>query len=225
MPRTSPARPSRLMSRLATPLLLAVLGLFSACDKDGDQKNTRRYCDTTGCFECVSDRCYPVPGEPAKPDQPAGTVTTCDTDAACGDASKVCNLGRCEAACRDDSACASGSACISGRCRPAGADKCGVGGALCASDAQCGTGRVCVAKACATACPDSKCPVGQVCSAGACVEDPSPASPQCTFDLDCGGGFRCINAYCLPSCSDSKQCSGGASCVKGTCRGSRLPAG
>jgi Cys-rich repeat protein len=213
------------VSRLATPLLLAVLGLFSACDKDGDQKNTRRYCDTTGCFECVSDRCYPVPGEPAKPDQPTGgTVTTCDNDAACGDA-KVCNLGRCEPACRDNSACASGSACISGRCRPAGAEQCGVGGALCSSDAQCGTGRVCVAKACATACPDSKCPVGQVCSAGACVEDPSPASPQCTFDLDCGGGFRCINAYCLPTCTDSKQCSGGASCVKGTCRGSRLPAG
>ena len=222
MPRTSPARPSRLVSRLATPLLLAVLGLFSACDKDADQKNTRRYCDTTGCFECVSDRCYPVPGEPAKPDQPAGTVTTCDNDAASGDA-KVCNLGRCEAACRDNSACATGSACISGRCRPAGAEQCGVGGALCSTDAQCGSGRVCVAKACATACPDSKCPAGQVCSAGACLEDPAPASPQCTFDLDCGGGFRCINAYCLPSCSDSKQCSGGASCVKGTCRGNRLP--
>lgn len=223
MPRTSrPTRPSRLVSRFATPLLLAVLGLFSACDKDNDQQVTRRYCDSGGCFECVSDRCYPVPGDPAKPDTPAATPTTCDNDAACG-AAKVCNLGRCEASCVDNTSCASGTECVAGRCRPAGSPQCGVAGALCSADAQCGTGRTCVDRACATACPDSKCATGQVCKTGACVEDPSPASPQCVFDVECGGGFRCVNAYCLPSCSDSKQCSGGASCVKGLCRGNRLP--
>ena len=224
MPRKHFTQVSRLFN-FAAPVLLAALGLLSACDKNNEQTE-RRYCDQSGCFACTGDSCYPVPGDPAKPVDPGpgpGGVTSCDSDAVCG-TGKLCNLGRCEASCREDANCSSGSSCVAGRCRPTGAAQCGVSGALCTENAQCGSGRSCVANACATACPDSKCAAGQVCQAGACIEDPMPTAAQCTFDLDCGGAgaFRCINAYCLPTCTESKQCQGGAACVKGTCRGNRL---
>jgi hypothetical protein len=221
MPRTS-YTPVSLFSRLAMPLLFAV-GLISACDKGNDQAE-RRYCDQSGCYACTGGSCYPVPGDPAKPDPGPTGSTTCDNDAACGDG-KLCNVGRCEPACKDDSSCASGLSCVTGRCRPSGATQCGLSGGVCTADAQCGASAKCVNKTCASLCPDNKCALGQVCSAGACVEDPAPAATQCQFDLDCGGAgaFRCINAYCLPTCSDNKQCTSGATCVKGTCRGSRFP--
>jgi hypothetical protein len=43
-------------------------------------------------------------------------------------------------------------------------------------------------------------------------------------DADCGGGkggFRCINAYCLATCTAATDCTAGASCFKGVCRGGR----
>jgi hypothetical protein len=200
-----------------------VIVSLSGCDKPTDQP-TRRYCDQSGCYECSSSdtsRCYPVAGDPVKPDP--GTVTTCDNDAACG-ASKVCNLGRCEASCTDDKSCASGLACVAGRCRPGDSATCGTAGARCTADTQCGANQKCVGRVCATSCPDNKCARGQVCSAGSCIEDPSPASPQCQFDVDCNagkGGFRCVNAYCLAACAESSSCQDGATCLKGLCRGSR----
>ena len=54
-------------SALALPLLLTVLGVMAGCDKDNNQAE-RRYCDNGGCYACVGDKCYPVPGDPAKPD-------------------------------------------------------------------------------------------------------------------------------------------------------------
>lgn len=210
-----------LRSRLAIvalPFLCAALASLSACDKSSDQPE-RRYCDQSGCYACQGSNCYPVPGEPTKPNP--GNVTTCDSDAACG-AGKLCNLGRCEPACSSDSSCASGLACISGRCRPSDSAQCGVAGARCTTDSQCGANQRCAGRVCATTCSDGKCPAGQVCSAGACVEDPSPASAQCVFDTDCGGGkggFRCINSYCKPTCTSDSACAGtGLSCVRGVCR-------
>jgi hypothetical protein len=206
----------------ALPLLCAALASLSACDKGNDQTIVRRYCDQSGCYACTNDNsCYPVPGDPAKPDPAA--VTTCDNDAACG-AGRLCNLGRCETACSDNSACASGMACISGRCRPSDSAACGVTNARCTADSQCGSTQRCVNRVCATSCPDGKCALGQICQAGACIEDPKPTTAQCTFDTDCGGGkggFRCINAYCLATCTDNNACAAGATCLKGVCRGSR----
>lgn len=200
-------------------ILLFVAGM-TACNKE-DEK--RRYCDQSGCFECVGERCYPVPGDPTLPGQ--GQVSTCDNDSSCG-AGRVCNLGRCEAACAEDANCKSGNTCIAGRCRPTGSASCGVVGALCTEDSQCGEGRGCVARACAARCDggQAKCALGQVCLNGACVEDPAPVMAQCVFDADCGqgkGGFRCVNAYCLPACADAKACGEGAACVKGLCRADR----
>lgn len=216
-----------LRSRLAIaalPLFCAAFVSLSGCDKPTD-KPTRRYCDQSGCYECSdssTNSCYPVAGEPVKPDP--GPISTCDNDAACG-AAKVCNLGKCEPSCTDDKACAAGQACISGRCRPSDSATCGTSGARCTTDTQCGSSQKCVGRVCATNCADSsKCASGQVCSSGSCIEDPSPAMPQCTFDTDCNsakGGFRCINAYCLAVCADSSSCQNGASCLKGVCRGTR----
>lgn len=210
----------------ALPALLTVLGfgVLAGCDQN-NASNERRYCDQTGCYACQDNNCYPVPGDPAKPTPPPGSNGSCDNDAACG-AGNLCNLGHCQPQCSSDTACASGESCISGRCRPMGAPQCGIAGALCTADAQCGPSRTCVASACATSCTNNAkaCALGQVCQAGACIEDPSPASPQCQYDLDCAGGkggFRCVNAYCLPTCSDSAQCQGGAACVKGLCRANR----
>lgn len=211
------------ISALVLPLLLAVLGVTAGCDKDNNQTE-RRYCDSGGCYACIGDKCYPVPGDPAKPDPVPGNNTTCDSDAKCATGS-LCNLGKCQPACGSDSSCAMGETCISGRCRPAGSQQCGIAGAICSTDAQCGTDRRCVNSACASNCTTDSCALGQVCSAGSCVEDPAPKAAQCTFDADCGtgkGGYRCVNAYCLPTCSTSTQCKTGASCVSGICRGNRL---
>lgn len=208
------------LALLAVPLLCAVLGSLSGCDKGGDTTE-RRYCDQSGCYACRGDRCYPVPGDPAKPAPP--DITTCDNDAACG-ADRLCNLGKCEAACKDNSACASGLSCVSGRCRPSDAASCGVARALCTDDTQCGANQKCINRACANSCAANKCPTGQICDKGSCIDDPSPASPQCNFDADCGagkGGFRCINAYCLPTCAATADCATGATCFKGVCRGGR----
>ncbi|MCS6915632.1 MAG: hypothetical protein RMK29_00010 [Myxococcales bacterium] len=210
--------------RTPRTLLPAVLGLLllaagpSGCNKEEQE---RRYCDSLGCYACVGDRCYPVPGDPVRPDP--SQVMTCDNDSACG-TGRVCNLGRCEAACTDHSSCRSGNVCISGRCRPADSAQCGVVGALCTDASQCGAGRTCVDRACAKLCPDQKCPLGQVCKDGACVEDPSPQVAQCTYDHDCDAGtgaFRCVNAYCLPRCTTNETCTNGASCIKGLCRADR----
>ena len=204
---------SRVQGRFAAlllPLFLSVMGVMSGCDKDNNQAE-RRYCDAGGCYACVGDKCYPVPGDPAKPDPVPGNGKACDTDAACK-AGSLCNLGKCETACGADTNCATGETCISGHCRPAGAQ-------------QCGTNRRCVSRACASNCTTDSCALGQVCSAGSCIEDPAPKSAQCLYDADCGagkGGFRCVNAYCLPTCATSTQCKSGASCVSGICRASRL---
>jgi hypothetical protein len=215
-----------LRSRLAIaalPLFCAAFVSLSGCDKPTDQP-TRRYCDQSGCYECSSSdtsRCYPVAGEPVKPEP--GPVASCDNDAACG-AAKVCNLGKCEAACTDDKSCASGLACISGRCRPSDSASCGTAGARCTGDVQCGTNARCVDRVCAANCNAGKCPTGQICDSGSCVEDKSPTTPQCVFDNDCNagkGGFRCVNAYCLAVCADSSTCQNGTSCLKGICRGTR----
>lgn len=211
------ARVPRLSAVLGMLLLAAGLG---ACNND-KQQTTRRYCDTTGCYSCVGDQCYPVAGDPSSPD--VGPVAKCDDDAACG-TGRVCNLGKCEASCKDDAACASGASCVAGRCRPGGAAQCGVTGAFCTDDAQCGTNRRCVNRTCGNTCAaDANCAKGQTCQSGVCQEDPAPALAQCQFDLDCGaqGGYRCVNAYCLPKCSAATQCSGGAACVKGLCRADR----
>lgn len=216
-------------SRIAKPmlpLLFAALGVLAGCD-NGNGQAERRYCDSSGCYGCVGDKCYPVPGDPAKPDPgptKPGTPGTCDTDAACG-AGNLCNLGRCEKACTTDASCAGGESCISGRCRPMGAPQCGIAGALCTADAQCGANRKCVNRACASDCTANACALGQVCSNGSCIEDPAPMSTECLFDVDCGGGkggFRCVNAYCLPTCKTSVECTGGAACVSGICRGNRM---
>jgi hypothetical protein len=196
--------------------------VLAGCDKN--QPDSRRYCDESGCYACQGSSCYPVPGDPSKPN-PGPTNGGCDTDAACG-AGSLCNLGHCVPACGDNASCPSGETCITGRCRPMGAPQCGTAGALCTADTQCGTSRTCVSGSCASGCTNSPCALGQVCTAGACIEDPAPASPKCQYDIDCGagkGGFRCVNAYCLPTCGDSTQCQGGAACVKGLCRGNRLP--
>ena len=225
MPRTSSAPISGArLTTLVLPLLLTVLGVMAGCD-NGNNQTERRYCDSGGCYACVGDKCYPVPGDPAKPDPVPGSGTTCDSDAACG-AGNLCNLGKCAPSCGSDASCASGETCISGHCRPASAQQCGIAGAICTADAQCGSSRTCVNNACANSCATAACALGQVCSAGACVEDQAPKSAQCLYDADCAagkGGFRCVNAYCLPTCSASTQCTSGASCVSGICRGNRLP--
>ena len=222
MARTQTTLRSRLsqLGKFVAPMLLLLASGVSGCDKHHEEAE-RRYCDQSGCFACVGDRCYPVAGDPAKP-TPDPVATTCDTDSACG-LNNVCNLGRCEAACKDNSACRTGNICISGRCRPSDAAQCGVGNALCSTDSDCGASARCVGRACASDCAASKCALGQVCQAGSCIEDPSPAKSACTFDADCGtaGSFRCINAYCLPTCSDNSKCTDGAVCQKGVCRGNR----
>lgn len=206
----------------AVSALVGMLLAIGACHDDKNQTE-RRYCDNSGCYTCVGDKCYPVPGNPAK--MPPGGVSACADDSACG-SGQVCNLGRCETACQQDSNCLTGDACIAGRCRPAGAVMCGVAGAFCTADAQCGTNRRCAGGGCAALCPDGKCAAGQVCQGGACIEDPAPKMAQCLFDIDCGGdqgAFRCINAYCLKSCKDSTECDSGTACLKGTCRVDRRP--
>jgi hypothetical protein len=227
----SRSRLSSIAMPWALPALLSLLGLgvLAGCDDKNDNNlSERRYCDSSGCYACTSDnRCYPVPGDPAKPDpipNPGPGNGTCDNDASCG-AGNLCNLGHCEPGCADDAHCSSGETCVSGRCRPMGAPQCGIAGALCTADAQCGANSKCVNRACATNCTANECALGQVCSAGSCIEDPSPASPQCQYDLDCGagkGGFRCVNAYCLPTCKVNTDCQGNAVCTKGLCRGNRM---
>ena len=212
------------LSSMVMPLVVALLSALPGCDKEPGQAE-RRYCDQSGCYACVAENCYPVPGDATKPvDTPPGTVSSCDNDAVCGTGS-VCDIGKCVAACNDNSACKSGNSCVSGRCRPSDAATCGLSGALCVADSQCAAGSTCVNRACSTSCANGgKCALGQVCQSNACVEDPKPASAQCVFDADCGSsGFRCINAYCLPTCTESQQCQGGSVCLKGVCRGNRLP--
>lgn len=222
---TSSKQRSALAARMGQGLRLgalvaglgALLGL-SACQKDDTV--TRKYCDNTGCFECQGDRCYPAPGDPAKPD-PNG-VTSCGDDSACG-AGRVCNLGRCEASCQTDANCQAGASCVTGRCRPTGSPTCGVAGSFCKADAQCGASARCVNGGCAKSCAQGdSCGLGQACVNSACIDDPSPMVAQCQFDYDCSagkGGFRCVNAACLPTCADAKACVGtGLSCVKGVCR-------
>lgn len=207
---------------VALPLLCLALASFSACERQNNRRSQGGYCGESGCYACGSEgRCYPAPTEPTQPAPALGT--RCDNDAACG-AGHVCNLGRCEAACKDNSSCSAGLSCISGRCRPGDSAACGVTNARCISDNQCGANQHCVNRVCASNCVANQCPLGQVCQSGSCIEDPAPASAQCVFDTDCGGGkggFRCINAYCLPVCNDNSTCLNGASCLKGLCRGSR----
>ena len=79
------------LSSMVMPLVVALLSALPGCDKEPGQAE-RRYCDQSGCYACVGENCYPVPGDPTKPtDPPPGSVTTCDSDAICG-AGRVCNL-------------------------------------------------------------------------------------------------------------------------------------
>jgi len=205
-------------------LLGALFFAFSltACNNDQQQ---RQYCDQTGCYACMGNQCYPIPGNPSMP--APNQANACNNDSDCP-SGQVCNLGTCQAGCKMDSDCQSGDTCISGRCRPGGSASCGTAGAFCVADKDCGSARSCVAGACAAACADtSTCALGQVCNKTACVDDPSPKTAQCLFDIDCAagaGGFRCVNAYCLKNCAAPTDCSGGASCIKGTCRADKRPA-
>jgi hypothetical protein len=202
--------------------LLLTLSL-GACN-NGQQQQTRSYCDSTGCYNCIGDQCYPTSGNPTTTNPAPGTA--CTSDAACG-SGNVCNLGLCQAGCGADTDCTSGDTCISGRCRPAGSATCGTAGAFCAAATNCGSERSCVAGSCASACAaDADCVLGQVCSNSACVNDPSPKVAQCLFDIDCAngaGGFRCINAYCMKNCTATSDCKSGATCLQGTCRADPRP--
>ena len=122
------------LSTVVVPFALALLSALPGCEKDPEQAE-RRYCDQSGCYACLGENCYPVPGDPTKPADPppAGTVTSCDSDAVCG-ANRVCNLAKCVDACKDSSSCKSGENCMSGRCRPSDSAICGVAGALCTID-------------------------------------------------------------------------------------------
>jgi len=206
------------------PLVAVWFSAMAGCDKDPGQAE-RRYCDQSGCYACIGENCYPVPGDATKPPTDPNTpVGSCDNDATCG-TGKVCDIGKCVEACADNSACKVGNNCVSGRCRPSDAQTCGLVGSLCTTDSQCALGSHCVNRACAASCvTGATCAIGQVCTSGSCIEDPAPATKQCAFDADCGAsGFRCINAYCLTRCTDSKQCQSNAVCQKGVCRGNRLP--
>jgi hypothetical protein len=211
---------------LVLPFVLTVLGLgvLSGCDK-GNGPSERRYCDQSGCYACLSDNnCYPVPGDPSMPAPNPNNPSSCDTDAQCG-TGMLCNLGKCNPGCAADASCPAGDICAAGHCRPAGSPQCGIAGAICTADTQCGTDRACIARECANSCATSSCAHGQVCAASFCIEDPAPLAAECLYDGDCGGGqggFRCINAYCLPTCKAAADCSNGASCVTGICRGNRL---
>ena len=208
----------RTFSTLFGMLLLTSMGLLAACNND----QNRSYCDSSGCYTCNGNQCYPTQGNPNNPNPPS---SACADDSNCP-AGEVCNLGTCQSACQADSNCTSGDVCISGRCRPSGSASCGVAGAICNASGSpaCGANQRCMNGSCGSLCPNGQCANGQVCSGGACEEDPSPAQAQCLFDLDCGaaGGFKCVNAYCLPRCSADTDCSGVAVCLKGLCRGGRL---
>ncbi len=50
------------LSSMVMPLVVALLSAMPGCDKDPAQAE-RRYCDQSGCFACVGENCYPVPGD------------------------------------------------------------------------------------------------------------------------------------------------------------------
>ena len=82
------------LSSMVMPLVVALLSALPGCDKEPGQAE-RRYCDQSGCYACVAENCYPVPGDATKPvDTPPGTVSSCDNDAVCGTGS-VCDIGKC----------------------------------------------------------------------------------------------------------------------------------
>ena len=71
------------------------------------------------------ENCYPVPGDATKPSMRRPLRCRRDSDAACG-AGRVCDIGKCVAACTDNSACKVGNNCVAGRCRPTDAATCGL---------------------------------------------------------------------------------------------------
>jgi MYXO-CTERM domain-containing protein len=118
------------------------------------------------------------------------------------DAGKVCQQGRCLAAC-DDVVCPLGQLCRSGVCK----DPCAA--------VSCKAGSVCREGACLESCQCSGCKAGLSCdgSTGSCVD------PGCEGKV-CPAGSACSQGACVDACQNA-HCPRGASCQNGQCDGSQ----
>lgn len=143
------------------------------------------------------------------------------SDAGSGDASGV-DTGPELTPCTDNTECRGGEVCREGYCREACSEAdpcvgelavCDAASGLCVSclvDGDCGPDERCEGTECIFWCTgDRQCPEGSVCaeSTGQCVE------ADCTADVDCSGGFTCVEGLCTPIdplvCEpDSSTCDG-----------------
>lgn len=170
---------------------------------------------------CVTGYCAPNGFAKVYPFVPP---TGCSKDTDCK-SDELCSAGACIAKCKSDDDCGPDMVCSScGKCVNKGVPAtCGSSQVFCSSSVPCGTGKSCVLSRCHFQCTSSaSCPVGHVCDGGLCKDDPAPAKPECSLDLDCAAG-SCINGYCHPSCSLSKDCSTGELCQNGICQPDYTP--
>jgi hypothetical protein len=165
---------------------------------------------------CVTGFCAPGGFGKINPYVPP---TSCKLDTDCT-SDELCESGSCIPKCKSDDDCGPDKVCSScGKCQPKGVPAtCGSSQVFCSSTVPCGASKSCIKSRCHFTCTSSDaCPVGQVCATGVCQDDPAPAKPECSMDLDCATG-SCINGYCHPSCELSKDCSGSELCLNKICQ-------
>lgn len=199
-----------------------------ACTSDEVCDNGKQ-CTTIGCAStcsqnndctqgevCLNGFCAPVGFSKVDPYQPP---SFCTDDAQC-EPDELCEEGACKPRCSSDDECGPGMVCAAcGKCQPEDVPAtCGSTQVYCSSEVSCGSGKACQSGRCHFQCASSdSCPVGQICMAGLCEDDPAPANPECSIDLDCADG-SCINGYCHPACDSSAECGTGHLCQTGVCQ-------
>lgn len=99
----------------------------------------------------------------------------------------------------------------------------------CTGNASCAAGSVCTGNGCTATCStDATCPKGETCQLGLCSPPGTTPGPvkECTTSPDCGAADKTCNAGVCETCggnagpcpcATSTDCSGGLTCVAGSC--------
>jgi hypothetical protein len=188
----------------------------SVCTNIGCSKACSSSTDCNESEACVTGYCAPNGFSKVTP---FTAPTVCTDDAGCK-SDEFCNNGSCALRCKSDDDCGPNSVCTPcGKCQAKDVPAtCGAQPIFCSDSIPCGAGKTCLKNRCHVQCKEATiCPVGQICSSGLCLDDPSPATPQCFLNLECPDGV-CINGYCHSKCTISEECSQYSLCTMGVCQ-------